>query len=297
MLLKRQQVLLGFLDLLEPAVRQTDFQKLLLAFTREYETIPSYDFVPYHYGGFSFTSYADRRKLIEKGLLEPDEHCWRLTAEGRRQARKVARDSARMTAFVCRYSMLRGNALIVDQYRRYPYYASRSELLDKLPLEVDDLTRIAKARPKRHPAGLVTIGYEGRSLENYLNAVLKDGVTVLCDVRRNALSRKYGFSKGTLGKACSGVSIRYEHLPELGIPSEARRNLATQSDYDDLFAEYENESLPGQLQALKKIAGWISAGDRVALTCYERLPEQCHRHCVAGALEQMGAAVEGVKHL
>jgi hypothetical protein len=28
------------------------------------------------------------------------------------------------------------------------------------------------AKPKRHPAGIVTIGYEGRSLENYLNELL-----------------------------------------------------------------------------------------------------------------------------
>jgi uncharacterized protein (DUF488 family) len=112
-------------------------------------------------------------------------------------------------------------------------------------------------------------------------------VTLLCDVRRNPLSRKYGFSKSTLSKACEGVGIRYEHLPELGIDSEERRNLNTQADYDALFAEYERKSLPRQTQALATIREWVQGGERVALTCFERLPHQCHRHCVAKALAQL----------
>jgi uncharacterized protein (DUF488 family) len=143
----------------------------------------------------------------------------------------------------------------------------------------------------------VTIGYEGRSLESYLNELLRDGVTMLCDVRRNPLSRKYGFSKGTLSKACEGVGILYEHLPELGIASEQRQELHTQADYDALFAEYERENLPQQRAALDKIQGWVAAGERVALTCFEHLPRQCHRHCVAEALEQMSGAKLRAHHL
>jgi uncharacterized protein (DUF488 family) len=187
--------------------------------------------------------------------------------------------------------------LIIEQYDRHPYYATRSEILDKLRLEPETLARIAAAKPKRQRAGIVTIGYEGRSLESYLNELLRAGVTLLCDVRRNPLSRKYGFSKGALSKACDGVAIRYEHLPELGIASQQRRGLHTQADYDALFATYERESLPGQTAALGKIGGWVAAGERVALTCFERLPQQCHRHCVAEALERMSGAKLSPHHL
>lgn len=298
MIFRRQQVLLTLLDALGGGpVGHTDFQKLLLLFTQECEAEPSYEFVPYRFGGFSFTSYADKRKLIEKGLLTEDDQHWALTDAGRTQARKPGGEPLQKVAFCRQHAGLRGNALIGEQYRRFPYYATRSELLDKLALEPEALSRIAAARPKRQAAGLLTIGYEGRSLEGYLNELLRAGVTVLCDVRRNPLSRKYGFSKGTLSKACAGVGIRYEHLPELGIASEARQELATQADYNELFAEYERTYLPGQGAALEEIAGWITAGDRVALTCYERLPEQCHRHCVAEALERMGAAAKGARHL
>jgi uncharacterized protein (DUF488 family) len=111
------------------------------------------------------------------------------------------------------------------------------------------------------------------------------------------LSRKYGFSKGTLSKVCEGVGIRYEHLPELGIASEQRQALHTQADYDALFAEYERESLPRQRAALDKIRGWVAAGERVALTCFERLLQECHRHYVAEALERIGGAKLTAHHL
>ncbi len=297
MLFERQRLLLTLLDAIGEPVGHTDFQKLLFLYTRECETAPTYEFVPYKFGGFSFTSYADKRKLIAEGLLEDDDQNWKLTEPGRTAARRQAVEPLRVAGFCRRHSKLRGNALITEQYRRHPYYATRSEILEKLRLEPEALARIAAARPKRQPAGLVTIGYEGRSLENYLNELLRAGVTVLCDVRRNPLSRKYGFSKGTLTKACEGVGIRYEHLPELGIASDERRNLETQADYDALFAHYERHDLPKQGAPLSKIRGWIEQGERVALACYEAQSCQCHRHCVAEALEQMSGANLRAHHL
>ena len=131
---------------------------------------------------------------------------------------------------------------------------------------------------------LFTIGYEGRTQDEYL-ALLRDaGVTLLADVRRNPISRKKGFSKSTLAQGCVAVGIRYEHLPELGIASEKRKNLATQAEGDALFAEYERDWLPTQGPALAKLRAWLDAGERVALTCFERAPGDCHRHCVAEAL-------------
>jgi hypothetical protein len=51
-----------------------------------------------------------------------------------------------------------------------------------------------------------------------------------------------------------------------------------------LFAEYERDWLPTQGPALAKLRAWVNAGERVALTCFERVPGDCHRHCVAEAL-------------
>jgi len=261
-----------------------DFQKLLFFYTKECEKTPTYEFVPYKFGGFSFTSYADKRRLMEAGLLVQSDQQWDLTEAGRRMARKEAVMPLLVAGFCRRFAKLRGNALIAEQYRKYPYYAIRSEIVETVLTDTESRRQVARARLAKAKPGLVTIGYEGKSLEFFLNQLLHAGVTLLCDVRRNPISRKYGFSKNTLGKACEGVGIRYKHLPELGIDSEERRDLKTQADYDTLFADYECKRLPQQKDALAKIRRWIKAGNRVALMCYELLPQQCHRHCVAEAL-------------
>ena len=286
MLFERQRLLLTMLDALGGPVANTDFQKLLFLYTHQCEGSPTYEFVPYKFGAFSFTSYADKRRLTESGLLTEDENQWQLTRAGRQTARRESVMPLMVSRFCREHAKLRGNALIAEQYRKFPYYATRSEIVEKVLRDAESRQRVAEARPKKSKPGLVTIGYEGRSLEMYLNLLLKNSVTLLCDVRRNPLSRKYGFSKKTLSKACESVGIRYEHLPELGIDSEERRDLKTQADYDALFVEYERKSLPKQTETLVKIRGWVKAGERVALTCFELLPQQCHRHCVAEALSR-----------
>lgn len=285
MLFDRQKTLLALLSSLGGEAGNLDFQKLLFLYCQEQQS-PSYEFVPYRFGGFSFTSYADRRKLIEKGLLVDDDKSWRLTAKGTAAVGPMGDAGIKLAGFAKRHAKLRGDALVAQAYRQHPYYAIRSEIAGRLL--VDDnaaLTAIAGQRPSLAKPGVSTIGYEGCTLEGYLNRLLRSGVTLLCDVRRNPLSRKYGFSKRTLASGCEGVGIRYEHLPELGIASEDRRELDTQADYDALFAAYKRDALPKQQAALEKIRGWVSEGERVTLTCFEHLPHQCHRHCVADALK------------
>ena len=291
-LYSRQRLILGLLDAIGGNASNTDFQKLLFLYCKEPSSAhPTdtakgiYDFVPYRYGAFSFTSYADRRRLVDSGLLVDDDQQWVLTENGMQIADDNPDSSVREFAY--RYRKLRGDALIADAYRRHPFYAIRSEIADQV-LQDDQptLDRIESTRPKATPSRLFTIGYEGRTLESYLNLLIREGTTLLCDVRRNAISRKYGFSKTTLERACSGVGIRYEHLPELGIESRRRRGLKTEADFKNLFETYEQTILPNQGDALEKIRAWLRSGEAVALTCFELEAGQCHRHCVANALEK-----------
>ncbi len=286
MIFNRQKKLLALLDALGGSAGHLDFQKWLFLYCMEWEEGASYDFVPYRFGSFSFTSYADKRKLIDRELLEDDERTWIITDQGRAAATKGSERLA-MDRFARIHGGLSGDDLVAETYRKHPWYATRSEMADRvLAGDAETLGQIDALRPEQGQPGLCTIGYEGRSLEAYLNLLLKDGVNLLCDVRRNPLSRKYGFSKKTLSTACEGLDIRYEHLPELGISSDSRKNLKTQKDYDALFAVYRRDSLPEQSVALGRIQAWIQEGYRVALTCYEHAPEQCHRHCVAEAMEK-----------
>lgn len=273
-----------------------DFQKLLFLYCQEHSSLNLYDFVPYRFGAFSFSSYADRRKLVERGFLVDDEQQWRLTETGHRTADAML--DSDITGFTSRYSSLRGDALVAETYRRFPYYAIHSEIAGRvLHGDEETIARIESERATDTAPGLFTIGYEGYTIESYLNTLIRSGVTILCDVRRNPVSRKYGFSKSTLSKGCMGVSIGYLHFPGLGIASEKRRGISSQADYDALFSEYERDTLPGQAVTLAEMIELIVRGGRIALTCYEKLPHQCHRLRVAEALMCRSGYLTTVVHL
>lgn len=296
-LLARQKSLLALVEALGGAVGNLDFQKLLFLYCKEVALTP-YDFVPYKYGAFSFASYRDRRTLVARGLLEEDDRAWRLSAAGRAVAKHPPTDAGPLAAFVKQYRHLRGDALVAETYRKHPYYATRSEITARvLGKDQKTLRRIEAMRPTGSSQSLTTIGYEGRTLDGYLNILLQAGSTVLCDVRRNPLSRKYGFSKITLANACGGVGIRYEHLPQLGIASDQRRGLESDADYAALFRHYTSHNLPNQAPALAVIRAWVERGERVTLTCFERSPDRCHRHCVAEELGRRFGDVFAAEHL
>ena len=41
--------------------------------------------------------------------------------------------------------------------------------------------------------------------------------------------------RSQLQNACEGVGIKYKHIPDLGIDSDKRQELNTQTDYNNLF--------------------------------------------------------------
>lgn len=290
---RRQVHLLELLSSLGGHVKPLDFQKLLFLYCKELRDRAPYEFIPYQFGAFSFTSYADRRKLVEAGLLA-EESDWRITEEGRNLI-ALYKDQF-ITAFARRHKGLRGDSLVAKTYRRYPFYATRSEIADRV-LSRDKLAmlQVKAARPNSPGVALFTIGYQGRTLDGYLNILIREGVTLLCDVRHNPISRKYGFAQNTLRGICEKIGITYQNLPELGIPSSMRKG--TVADYKAMFINYQLNILPKQDEALKQILTWLSEGNRVALTCFERLNSQCHRQYVATAIHCRLAIPIEAKHL
>ena len=292
----RQRRLLSLVHALGDSISNLDFQKLLFLYCQEPGAGRLYEFVPYKYGAFSFTSYADKRKLIELGLLDDEDNLWRLTANG--IPISIAERDGSVNRFASRYRKLRGDLLVAETDRLHPYYAIRSEMVpDVLGDDEGARQRIDSVQPKTRRGTLLTVGYEGRSLENYLNRLLRSGVTLLCDVRRNALSRKYGFTKSTLSNACEGVGIRYEHRPQLGISTDRRRTLRTSADYLRLFAEYKIRNLPRQQETVAEAVRWVRSGESVALTCYERDAKKCHRRPVAATIKYQSGIRSSVNHL
>lgn len=278
---KQENLILALIGSEIDGLKPIEVHKLLFMLEKFDPTAHIYDYMPFKMGCYSPTLAHDLRKLEAKGYLKValDSRgmpLWRLTADGEARNWSVRISGRRVVQFRRLYP-LRGKELVVDVYKRYPYCAINSEICDLLLRdEPDAIKNIQKAHPATK-LPLVSIGYEGRSIENYFNALIASGIKVLCDVRKNPISRKYGFSRSTLSELCEGCGIEYRHYPQLGIPSWERQNLKSQDDYDALFDRYEKEVLPNAQNEIDEISGLVKGGRGVALTCFEANPAQCHR--------------------
>lgn len=288
MLYHRHKILLALIGTLGGHVKAISLQKYLFLFTRlQSEEERTYDFVPYQYGCFSFQANQDLLSLARQGLLEfTDQNNIRMIQDINYLEGLDLFEQGYLETVKERFGGLTQDELIHYTYARYPFYATKSKIAKDLMSNEE--MRIINAQ-KRHfdEPMLFTIGYEGLSLEQYIKKLILNDVRTLCDVRKNAYSQKYGFSKATLEKACVGVGIRYIHIPELGITSDKRQYLRTQKDYDILFDEYERTTLKENMRYLLYVRSVIDDDKRVALTCFEKDPKQCHRSRVANALMQL----------
>ena len=138
----RQKTLLGLLNTFHGRLPRIDFQKYLFLYTQEFEQEPSFEFVPYKFGSFSFQSYADKRRLLEIGALEESDD-WRLSKDFRT---RDLFDQQSFDLFYKKYSALKGDRLVQDIYRRYPYYAINSEIAPRLMTD-REIAAIAAERP------------------------------------------------------------------------------------------------------------------------------------------------------
>ena len=286
----RRRLLLALLETLNGKVSRRDFQEHVLLLTRG-QTSPSYDFIPYRYGCYSFTLEADRRALIRHGwLLDSsvwvfDDRALLPTGASNFHSTFLSNvDQAILELHSQQWGTVRGNRLIKEVYTRYPDFATRNEIAEH-HLSPAELHKVHECIPAPlHGPALFTIGYQGKSFEAYLQQLLDSQVDVLCDVRSNPRSRKIGFSSGPLMRALEDLGIEYQHYPNLGIASDARRNLQSQSDYAHLLAEYRQITLRPNATDQQSIVRLLTQCKRVALTCFELEPHQCHRSSLAEAL-------------
>jgi hypothetical protein len=125
-----------------------------------------------------------------------------------------------------------------------------------------------------------SIGYEGRSIEQFTTTLKDNKVQQLIDVRELAFSRKNGFAKSALKKALNESGIIYKHFPELGSPSQIRHRLWQEGDYDLFFKQYANALGREESQiALVDLEG-LAHVRRTAMMCFEHDVEKCHRKII-----------------
>lgn len=136
---------------------------------------------------------------------------------------------------------------------------------------------------------LVSVGYEGRSAAELVQLLQDQSVAVLVDLRLTPISRKPGLSKTALSRALSETGIRYVHHRELGNPKPNREGYrAGRQAALDVYRAVMASS-PGKT-ALRHVSELLDGGV-VALLCFEREHDTCHRRQVVDALSSLRADV------
>lgn len=279
----RRKILLALLEACGGDLNNTDMEKLLFALCME-KKINYYDFFPYRFGCFSFLSYQDKRVLTMQGHLL-NEDVFKLVRHKSYLTELKAEDRVFVKDFADRMNHLRGDELVRFIYLRYPYYASRSEIKTRI-LTHDEQARIDACNNIDSGTCLFTIGYEGLTIDSYINKLIENNIAVVIDVRRNPISMKYGFSKTKLCHYLQRVDITYAHIPELGIESSMRKNLNTKEDYYSLFEKYGLRLFKCE-DKLDKIYEHLNTHKRVALTCFEAEAVSCHRHKITAHIHSL----------
>ena len=288
--LRRQRLLMMFIEH-EGRIAKRDLQKLLFLYMQELGR-RDYSFVPFKHGCYSFQSKRDLDLLEEQGWIRSENDKWCTAGElpVRHGSGNAEREALRK--WLSEHPW-RGETLVDYTYRNFPYFASRSEIAETLRergfLKESDMLSIRSARPDSRSADqtVFSVGYEGRSIDCYINTLIENDITLVCDVRKNPISRKYGFSKTKMKDLLGMMSIEYRHLPELGINSEKRRHLASEQDYSSLFLEYKR-SLSEKLQPLAEIEKMLQEHKRIAITCFESEHSRCHRQHVISEINARG---------
>ncbi len=140
------------------------------------------------------------------------------------------------------------------------------------------------------PPELLTVGYEGCTIQQVLTTLAAARIGLLIDVRALPRSRKPGFSKRQLAAGLEERSIPYVHLQGLGTPKPGRD--AVRAGHPEIMeAIFREHMTSDRAQADLGQAKALARDTRACLLCFEHDPACCHRRIVA----EMIAADTGQK--
>ena len=142
---------------------------------------------------------------------------------------------------------------------------------------------------------LFTLGYEKRTIDEFIRILLDNRINVLIDVRETAWSHKRGFSKEAFRAALADAGIEYVHAEFAGNPKWLRREADSHAQCLDWYRWYLGE-FEEILEAFTQLVDqFLSRGKRVCITCYERHARDCHRSILAAQWQAAGS--RAVEHL
>jgi uncharacterized protein (DUF488 family) len=127
---------------------------------------------------------------------------------------------------------------------------------------------------------LFTIGFAGKSAEQFFTALVKHGVRKVIDIRLNNVSQLAGFTKKNDLKYFLKViaGIEYEYLPQLAATKELMDSFrGGKISWEEYEATYLG--LLEERQVLKTLKP--EDFDKACLLCSEEKPDHCHRRLAA----------------
>lgn len=126
---------------------------------------------------------------------------------------------------------------------------------------------------------LYTVGYQGRTLPQFVKLLRGQGITCVIDVRERPSSRKRGFSALPLAEALRKAGIRYTSDRELGNP-EAIRELWKNGSLAEGKVRYRKLLQNGRRARVDVLLEAVGQ-ERVCILCFEQDPSACHRTIIA----------------
>ena len=133
-------------------------------------------------------------------------------------------------------------------------------------------------------SALYTFGYEGLTIEAFIERLKQARVQLIVDVRELPLSRKRGFSKTAFREALAVVGIAYEHRSALGCPKPVRDRYKVDADWQAYIRGFQAHLVTQQAE-IEKLARTMLA-QTACLVCFEADPAMCHRSYIAEALTE-----------
>jgi hypothetical protein len=141
-----------------------------LLVTKEQER-PDYYFIPYKYGCFSFQANADLCTMTKYNQVKVESNSWIKIDNTKYLPILKERDREAIRYIKLIHGNKNTDELIKYTYIKFPYFAVNS-IIAKSILNQEEYQRVINERPKLNKTILFTIGYEGISLEEYLNKLI-----------------------------------------------------------------------------------------------------------------------------
>lgn len=222
-----------------------------------------YNFVPYKFGPYSFEMERDLNLLLKNNLIKYNQNNLVVLQNPWIEHVNIPKK-------ILNFINFSEKELLNYVDKNFRYYTMNSKFTKSDDKHFHNTTKIA----------IYTIGYEGITIDEFINILIKSGIKTLIDVRNKPFSYKYGFNITWLKKYLPEFDIEYISIPELGIREELRKKYPK----NKLWKIYKN-NISKKHDILNKVVQIINHSPSM-LMCFEKKPMDCHRFQLAKILRK-----------